>query len=376
MDELLERIKDFIKKIKVGEKICLVHHDDADGVCSAALFSILIHDLIKDYPMLFPIGGTESINKKLINNINSMRPDYVFVLDVTADPKKFYPFKGFVLDHHIFSQVEERKDMPYFNPYSLEKDDEKVPPVSCMVYRILHEFFPEEKAAWIAGIGITEDHRVKLCKDVFERIMEENPELLKLKVINQENVEKSLFGELWDMVKSGRMVKGSEGARVAVLALIECKDEPYKFVNGLTQHSSALRRFYEKVIYETQNCLVNVEKRGKFFKEKKVIFYEQGGIKLKGLTSFISDKIRQKYPDWIVCVTNTDYKKEKVKISIRLEQEKRDENLVSILEEIKKNIPSMKGGGHKSAVGVILNSEDLSEFKRDFLSLIKEKEEI
>lgn len=371
MNELLERIKEFIKKIKVGKKICLVHHDDADGNCSAALFSILIHDLINDYPILFPVGGTESINKKLINNISSMRPDFVFVLDVTADPKKFYPFEGFVLDHHIFSQVEGRKDMPYFNPYSFEKDDEKIPPVSCMVYRILHEFFPEEKVAWIAGIGITEDHRVKLCKDVFERIMKENPELLKLKEINQENVEKSLFGELWDMVKTGRMVKGSEGARVATLALIECKDKPYKFVNGLTQHSSALRRFYEKVVYETQNCLSDVEKRGKFFKEKKVIFYEQGGIKLKGLTSFISDKIRQKYPEWIVCVANTDYRRKKVKISIRLEQEKRDEDLVSILEKIKENIPSMKGGGHKSAVGVILNSEDLPEFKRDFLSLIK-----
>jgi len=373
LNELFERIEEILKKIKSSDKICIVHHDDSDGCSSTALFSVLIHNLIGDYPILFPIIGLENVDKKLINRLKMMNPDFVFVFDATIDPKQLDVFKGFVLDHHIFTDITQREDMPYINPRCFEDSDEKIPPVSYMVYKVLKRMFPSEKVAWVAAIGITEDHRVNLCKDVFEDVKREVPELLKVETINQNSVESSLFGELCDMVRSGRMIRGSEGAKTAVLALIECKDRPDKMINGLTQHSSALRRFYEKLIYETQNCLMDVRKKGRFFGSKKVIIYEQKKTKLKGLTSFIADKIRQRYPSWIAYVINVDYSKGEVKISIRLEQTKREENLVSIIEKVKEKIPKLKGGGHKSAVGVILDLDDVIEFEKEFLSLIKYK---
>jgi hypothetical protein len=54
-----------------------------------------------------------------------------------------------------------------------------------------------------------------------------------------------------------------------------------------------------------------------------------------------------------------------------LEQKKRGENLVSINKKIKEKIPYMKGGGHKSAVGVIVNMDDALEFEKEFLNLIE-----
>jgi single-stranded DNA-specific DHH superfamily exonuclease len=373
LSELLVKTEEIIKKIKPTDKICLIHHDDSDGNTSAALFSILIHDLIGDYPILFPVSGIEYVNRRLIYNMKMMNPDLVFALDITINPNDLNIFKGFILDHHIFTGINQKEEMPYINPRSFEEKDEKVPPVSYMTYKILNKFFPEEKIAWVAAVGITEDHRVDLCKDVFEKVKEEHPELLKIETINQETVEKSFFGELWDMVRSGRMVKGVEGARTAVLALIECKDRPDKFINGLTQHSSALRRFYEKLIYETQNSLRNVERRGLFSKKEKVIIYEQERVKMRGMTSFLADKIRQKYPNWIAYVINKEHDKRKAKISIRLEQGKRNEDLVEIIEKIKEKIPTLKGGGHKSAIGVILDIDDVIEFEKEFLALIGEK---
>jgi len=369
LDNLIEEIIVILKKIKDKDKICVIHHDDTDGCCSAALFSILIHNITGDYPILFPIIGIENINKKLINGLKTVNPDYIFVFDVTAEPNKLNLFKGFVLDHHIFSNVESRESMHYLNPRSFEKIDKKVPPTSYMTYRVLKSLYPEEKIAWIAGIGITEDHRVDLCKDVFEEIKGETPELLKVAEINQKNLEKSFFGELWDMVRSGRMVKGSDGARTAVLALIECKDRPDKFVNGLTQHSLALRRFYEKLSYETESLMADIDKRGRFFKRERVIIYEQKRMRLRGLTSFLSDKIRQKYPEWVAYVINKEYGMDKAKISIRLEQGYRKENLVEMIEKIKEKIPNLKGGGHISAVGVILDAEGVIQFEREFLNL-------
>lgn len=369
LNELLEKAEAIIKRVKKGNKVCLIFHDDSDGCCSASLFAILIHRLTDTYPDLFPVIGAENINNRFLGRVRNYNPDFVFVFDITVNPKELDNFKGFVLDHHIFFGIESIEEMPYLNPHYFEEDDEKVPPTSCMAYFMLKKFFSEEKVAWIAGIGITEDHHVKTCKDVFEKIREENPELLKVKEIDQESVEKSFFGEFGDMVRSGRMLKGSEGAITATLALVECKDRPDKLVNGLTQHSLALRRFYDKVSYETQNYMNDIEKKARFHNKEKVIVYEQPHTKLKGLTSFIADKIRQRYPEWVSCVINKEYSGE-AKISIRLEQEKRNENLVSIIEKIKEKIPTIKGGGHKAAIGVVLNQDDICEFEEEFLRLI------
>lgn len=370
LSELINRIKYILKKIEQHDKICVIHHDDSDGCSSAALLSIIVHNSIKDYPMLFPVTGSENVNKTLIHRLKTLNPDFVLVFDVTVKPGELSDFKGFILDHHIFKGIKQREDMPYLNPRYFEQEEDKVVPVCYIVHKVLKNLFPSEKVAWIAGVGITEDHRVDTCKDVFEDIKHENPELLKIKDINQTNVESSLFGELSDMIRSGRMVRRVEGARTAALALMECKDRPDKLINGLTQHSLALRRFYERLSHETHGCLRDVEKRGSFLKDKKVIIYEQKKSRLSGMTSFIADKIRQKYPEWIAYVINKQHREEKAKISIRLEQTKRSENLVSILEKIKVNIPSIKGGGHKSAVGVVLNLEDTTAFKEEFLNLI------
>jgi single-stranded DNA-specific DHH superfamily exonuclease len=371
LSDLIESTENIIKKIKKDDKVCLIHHDDSDGCSSAALFTILIHNLTGGYPALFPIAGVENLNSQFFNRIKSFNPDFVFAFDISVDPKDLYYFKGFVLDHHIFFNVESRNDMPYFNPRCFEKDDNKVAPVSYITYKILKTFLPSEKVAWIAGIGVTEDHRVETCEDLFVEIKKEMPELLKVEKINQINVEKSLFGELGDMVRSGRMLKGEEGAKTAVLALVECKDRPDKLINGLSQHSLALRRFYEKVSYETQNYFRDLEKKARFYKNEKVIVYEQPRVKLKGLTSYIADKIRQRYPDWVSYVINKEQLTGKAKISIRLEQEKRKENLVSIINMIKEKMPSIKGGGHKAAIGVVLNSDDAYEFEKEFLDAIK-----
>jgi len=372
LNELLNEAIIILKKIKQNDKICIIYHDDSDGCCSAALFSVLVHDLINDYPLLFPVSGLENVNRTLMNRLRLANPDFVFAFDITVDPEWLEDFNGFVLDHHFFKEISERENMPYLNPRTFENDDEKVPPVCYIVYRILKTMSPSEKISWIPAIGITEDHRVDLCKDVFDEVKNDYPELLNnVEKIEQKIVESAFFGELSDMVRSGRMVRGNEGAKTAVLALVESKDRPDKFVNGLTQHSFALRRFYEKLTYETQNWLNDVERKGRFFKNEKVIFYEQKGMGLKGLTSFLSDKIRQKYPEWIICVINKEHEKGRAKISIRLEQSKRNENLVYIIEEIKKKMPSIRGGGHKSAIGVFLHPDEVPYFEKEFLSLVK-----
>lgn len=370
IEELYAKVIEILKDIKPNEGICVIHHDDADGCTSAALFSILIKNLVDDYPILFPIRGENNVSKGLIYQMKVLNPTYIFALDVTINPEKLNIFKGFVLDHHIFDASIKDSSVLYFNPRYFEKEDAKVPPVSCMIYKILKKLFPQENVSWIAGIGITEDHRVELCREVFEEVMRENPDAFQFSEINQKTVERSIFGQFWDMVRSGRMIKKEEGAKTAVFALIECKNRPDKFLNGLTQHSFTLRKFYDRVNYETEDSLIDVDQKAKFYHKKKIIVYEARKSTISALTSFISDKIRQKYPEWIVCVVGREYGVEHKKISIRLEQSERSEDLISILEKVKEKVPSVKGGGHKSAIGVSVDPEYLGDFFKEFIEAV------
>lgn len=369
LDELILLLENEVKKVKSGDKICLIHHDDADGCTSAAIFSILIFKLTNQFPELLPIRGPNNLSRNLLSKLKMINPDFVFTLDVTIDPKKLSLFNGFILDHHL-QNISSRENMIYVNPRSFEEVDDRVPCTSCMVYKLIKKIFPEEKLSWIAAIGVTEDHRVEICKEIFIQVRKEYPDFFKAEKIDQENIEKSIFGELWDMVRSGRMVRRIDGAKVAVQALIECKDDPNRFVNGLTTNSYTLRKFYESINKETQKILEDVLRNGKFYDDKKVIFYEAGVSKINSLTSFASDKLRQKYPDWIVCVVGREFGTQNKKISIRLEQSRRNVNLVEVVNKIKEVIPEIKGGGHKSAVGVSLPKNSLNNFFKLFLSFV------
>lgn len=369
MDELIQSIENVLKTLKKDDVVCLIHHDDGDGCSSAALFSILVYNLIGSYPILFPLRGANSINRKLLSSLKVINPELTVTLDLSIDPKKLNIFNGFVLDHHIFGENIKTGNMLYFNPRSFEKKDNKVVPTSFMIYKVLKKMFPEEKVSWIGCIGVTEDHRVETCKEIFEDVEKEYPGLIKTGV-NQENIENSIFGIMWDMVRSGRMVKGEEGSKISVLSLVECKNRPDQFINGLTNNSYSVKKFYEKMVFEIENSLNNFEKNAKFYRDKKVIIFEPPKVNLSGVTSFLSDKIRKKYPEWVVCVVNRNQRGGKVKISIRIEQDKREINLVELLEKIKKNVPSAIGGGHKSAIGINMDVDELNNFFEELLASI------
>jgi len=366
LTELLEKIHESVSKLKESDKIFILHHDDADGCSSAAMFSIIIQNLIDKPPD--ELIATKPRDYRL-KELKQGSPNYVFVLDVPLSPENLSMFDGFVLDHHVIENQKSSQNMLYINPREFIKEDEKVPPTSYMVYKLLKQMFPEEKVSWIAGIGITEDHRVEICKEVFEDVKKEYPTLFR-GGINQFELERSVFGEMWDMVRSGKMTRESEGAKTAVLALMECKDRPDKFLNGLTQHSGVLKRFYDKVMYYIEDSIRDAEQNAKFHSEKKVMFYETKRMRMSGSTSFISDKLRQQFPERIICVIHKHSLDGRVKVSVRLEQSKIDVDLIEVLNKIKEKISSLKGGGHKSAVGAEMRIDDLEKFKEEFLASI------
>ncbi|MCS7134836.1 MAG: DHH family phosphoesterase [Candidatus Aenigmarchaeota archaeon] len=369
IEDLVSFLKKVVENVKSGDRVCVVHHDDADGCTSAALMSILLFKNTGQLPEILPIRSPTCISKNFINRLKSTNPDYIFTLDVSIDPKKMGLFNGFILDHHI-QNYQNKGNMLYLNPRFFEKVDENVPPTSFIIYKLFKSFYPFEKISWIAAIGITEDHRVELCKEVFYQVMKEYPNFFDVNEINQRNIENSVFGKLWDMVRAGRMIKRIEGAKIAVRALIECKDNPSNLLEGSGSYSYNLLKFYKNVDREVKKILKNIPKNTKFYKEKKVLVYNLPASKMESLTSFIADKLRSLYPEWIVCVVGNAENDKGVKISIRVEQNKRDVDLAFIVEKLKVMFNGLKGGGHKSAVGVNIKKDDVEKFFKELLNSV------
>jgi len=100
--------------------------------------------LTGSYPILFPLRGANSINKRLLSSLKVINPELTVTLDLSIDPKKLNIFNGFILDHHIFGQDIKTSNMLYLNPRFFEKSDNKVVPTSFMIYKVLKKMFPEE----------------------------------------------------------------------------------------------------------------------------------------------------------------------------------------------------------------------------------------
>jgi single-stranded DNA-specific DHH superfamily exonuclease len=64
LKKMIKYIESYLEKLSPDDQVCLLHHDDADGCTSAALFSILIKRLTGGYHILFPIRVEGNVNRR------------------------------------------------------------------------------------------------------------------------------------------------------------------------------------------------------------------------------------------------------------------------------------------------------------------------
>lgn len=348
---------DFIKEIKPTDKIVIVHDDDCDGVCSGAIFTLIIRKLFNYCPKNFSTEWNESLTNNIVKEILKENVTYLIILDVPKIPQDLIDLlskkiKILIIDHHIVSNY---KNVLYCNPRVF--DSLIYLPVSYLAYKIYEKIFESKNICWVAAIGVLGDYKIDYCQDLFIDLEKIYPRLVdKIKLSSKELFEKSLLGKLTRIVDGGRVVKSKEGAEFVLKTISNAKNYE-EILKGKTKEAKTILKWYKISKKEFERLIKDFKQNNKPL-GNSILFYE---FKSKFFfKSTLATAIGHLYDDKIVFIGQKigkyfdgSFRKGK-NVNV---------DLNSLVRKLIENIPNSSGGGHPDAAGVRIPVE----YKKVFL---------
>jgi single-stranded DNA-specific DHH superfamily exonuclease len=338
--ELISPARDFIESIKPKDRVAIVHGHDADSICSAAILYKLIKSENKTDPILVVSELNSHLKEKTFEKIKRIKPSYTIIVDIAnigvdiiTNMRVFS--KVMIIDHHVPKGYAK---ITYVNPRIFDRDSYL--PATYVCYKIYENFTNPKDIAWIAGIGTLGDMGMKNCLDLFEKLKREYKELVDDFGLDDEVlIEKSLLGELTQIVDSGMIVNDIAGSVFSLKVLIGAK----KYNDVIS--NKTLSKHYKMVENEFKLIEKDFEKNKKIV-DSLVVYEIKSKMKLK---SAFSNYLERKFDDKVIVV----YQKEEKSYNISLREGKKIKtDLDSLAKEAVVGIEGADGGGHPSSAGI------------------------
>ncbi len=328
-----EQIKKIRTLLATGGRKLLFYHQDADGVCSAAL-------MLKAFPTLEPyVREGPHLDVEFIKFIVQKQPDLAIFLDIPVDESVEHyrkieqglpGTKFLIIDHHIPTTDLNSSQTSHFNPMFEQK---VYLPTSWLVYHILTGLKrPVKSAMWISAIGIVGDYAFKECADFLKRCKQSWP--------------KADFESGAQLISAAVTIKGAKGAKYA-LSVLTGSIRPEDFLEN-----AQLLTWRTAMLAEIDRILADFERKKELIPELRLIFYE---LKSKyNITSVVSSVIARANPQMLVVIGKET--EDGWKISVRAPE---GMNAAAIVKAAIAGIGI--GGGHRRAAGGVVR--DWKEFR-------------
>jgi single-stranded DNA-specific DHH superfamily exonuclease len=313
--------------------------NDPDGLCSFLLLQRFIERgrgvAIKSFP---------SLDESYFRKIEELNADYVFILDKPLVSEEF--FKKAMetnipivwIDHH-----EVDGDAPnfvsYYNPCLNETKTNE--PVTVLCYQITKR----KDDLWIAVIGAISDG---FLPDYYEEFIEKYPELAVKASDPFKILYRSKIGEISAMLNNG--LKDTTTNVVNMLRFLIKVKTPFEVLEESAKTYSFHRRsgqIYKKYRAIFEKAKIIGEKSGKL-----LFFKYSGDLSTSGE---IANELMFNFPEKIIAVAYV--KGSKVNLSLR------GKNIRDRFVKIIKSLDNASGGGHRDAVGGVIQFSDLDKFK-------------
>ncbi|MFH1294490.1 MAG: DHH family phosphoesterase [Candidatus Aenigmatarchaeota archaeon] len=343
-----EKIQTLLKWLEYrngGTKL-LFYHQDADGVCSAAL-------LMKFFPQ-FKYYAREGprIEDKFIDWAVTRSPDLMVFVDIPVDQewkniqeiRKRVPEMRFVIiDHHIPEKDMTQKNVVHFNPRFDEPG--AYIPASWMIYDLLKKMDKDVRPwMWMASIGIIGDYAIKDCSAFLKECGRAFPGLL-----DGDDVFTTKLGVAAELISSSITLKGLQGASYSLRRLVKAKGFP-DFSND-----SELKAWH-KIVREEIDKLIGAYPKNHSEHEKLIDYEIDSAL---NIVSVISTILSKENPQKIVMVR----KRSGAGWKVSMRNQNLPENLGEIVKKAIKDIGI--GGGHERAAGaMIFEKESVETFKQ------------
>ncbi|MEM7819595.1 MAG: DHHA1 domain-containing protein [Candidatus Aenigmatarchaeota archaeon] len=340
----------FLKSIKPTDEIVIIFNNDADGICACALINKFLEKTGRKRPYI--ISQPMPMDKNLIRRIQTTIPNKIIFLDLAVDQQQSILKKLggicdiLIIDHHQVYKNLSKKNVVHYNPRFKNKNIYQS--TSYLVYKICSKIINMSEYLWIAAIGIVADYNLNDSKDLVNEI--KNKYSIK-------KLEKSIFSQWSDMIYAVRATKYLSCEQI-VYIIENVKN--FENLSSIENYDKMLDA-YQKISNETMSILSDIERNHETI--GNIIFYN---IKSKyNLSSQISTKLSEKYPDKLIITYEKN--KNKIKVSARNQSNKIDAG--KVLKLATKGLKA-SGGGHEAAAGATLLSKDWEKFKENLIKIV------
>ncbi len=332
---------EFLREIKKNERVCVVLHNDGDGICSGAIILLLLEEKgLNAEPMI--IGR--------LTNLDMLEEyDKVIMVDVSPDELENNTEKVLIIDHH------KRKRRPaciFVNP-AFEQD--KVPSASALCYKLYSLAGGKRNIKWLGLLGAYSDRMLSAS----------------LPLLSMNDSEMNTF------LPAGQLDPALTGVTLAFLAGYLKQDMGYAVLDLVLESAKREDPMYlwlekdrkAKEIYQTIE-LANKEARSKIInsklfvdESKRFVYLDLGSAEYK-IKRIVVDYIRLKYPDYVVSVSMD------VNEVTTFSNRSPDRDLSVVIPKAIEGFPASRHGGHVRAYGCSVQKVDKKRFVRSLLNAL------
>lgn len=348
------------KVLKNSKRAVLLYHIDTDGVCSAKLMSEALQRLNIQVVNYFPTTPKLLNSNDFQKGINRSDADLIIIVDVevrenTSLVKNNKDKNIIVMDHHSIDEIPKHDNIIYINP-KLEGVKDYTPAAK-IVYDTINQIIDISDLDWVAVVGVIGDSAGNVFPDFVKKIMKK----YKVKIgKDKKHFFDSFFGTLSNMINSGKIVKGNDGASTALKLLQDTKtpNEFYEHAYKLRDWNNKIEDYLERVKLDFEKEKEKVEGLDLYFFSFKPEFT---------IGSVLSTIIAFEKPHNTIIMFSK--KNGVTTINYRRQDKKYDMGLLA--KNSVKGLLRAGGGGHVPAAGGHIQTKDLNALKSNIIKEYK-----
>ena len=330
----------FLKSLTGKDKILIVFHRDADGLCSAVIARKALERIgLKPDIMVTHLEKTAELE-----SVAKSKYDAVIFLDLALDHLggNFWNGKQKVLivDHHPYRNDMNSKNVVHFNSHFFS---EGYLPASYLTYKIFSEIAGIKDIEWVSVLGTIADYGYDDCRDLLDRYIsvKEKGEMFGTK-----------YGKAAAMVSGASFFLGF-GKMAEILSSASGADEFMKN-RKIVDYYEKFSKEIERLKKEFWNA---AEKTGK-------VYFAHIESRIERIQSSLLTQLSTENPEKVLVICHKDG--ENIKLSGRAQT---GYDLGTIFMKAAE-FAGGSGGGHKPAAGAMVPASNIEKFRKKVAEMV------
>ncbi|HLD59168.1 MAG TPA: DHHA1 domain-containing protein [archaeon] len=352
---LLARFKKFCSALSAGDNIAIVHHNDGDGITSAAITSKAVLRLTGKKPVFVSGLNYRDSEKesRAVEKLLSYNANKLIILDLSlgyyAEKTREVSFLDSVLiiDHHEFDSIPSSENVLFLHPKFFSKMQPSAYNASKFCFDLFNKILPLKETDWIAAIGIIADNSKKNWLPFLKKTAKRN----KLSLAGLERLEK---------IVSAFCVMKKKKTKEIFSVLFEAENPRDLERKDLLAVLADFEAEIKKVSRQALESLETVPELGLLIYSIKADF--------PAIKSQIINDFSNKMPDKTIIIFEVFGKK----ISFSARRQDGKIQLNRVLQKAIEGIPDSNAGGHIPAAAGGIPKEYFNMFREQLISALKE----